>query len=51
MLTIPSSNSWCSKAFVAPACGLYLCNVEYKKEDLDNNNEFSGIGSVDQKAT
>ncbi|CAG9860361.1 unnamed protein product [Phyllotreta striolata] len=35
MLEIPSRHSWCPQLKTAPAHGLYLCQVEYSKEDLD----------------
>ncbi|XP_068142316.1 tRNA pseudouridine synthase-like 1 [Drosophila tropicalis] len=33
MLTIPSKNSWEPRILLAPACGLYLCQVHYKDRD------------------
>lgn len=35
MLTIPSKHSWSSKVPVAPAHGLYLCQVEYDRRDKE----------------
>lgn len=35
MLEIPSRHSWCPQIKTLPAHGLYLCEVEYSKEDLD----------------
>ncbi|XP_022127958.2 tRNA pseudouridine synthase-like 1 isoform X1 [Pieris rapae] len=37
MLQIPSKHSWISQIASIPANGLYLCNVEYKPEDLIYN--------------
>lgn len=35
MLEIPSHRSWCPQIKTLPAHGLYLCEVEYAKEDWD----------------
>lgn len=37
MLQIPSKHSWVSFVQSGPPDGLYLCNVEYKPEDLVYN--------------
>lgn len=43
MLTVPSHRSWCDSAVVAPAYGLYLCQVEYDPQDLEfARDELSG---------
>ncbi|XP_055598767.1 tRNA pseudouridine synthase-like 1 [Uranotaenia lowii] len=34
MLTVPSKQTWCDKAVVAPASALFLCKVEYDPADL-----------------
>lgn len=46
MLTIPSKNSWCPEAVVAPAHGLYLCQVDY-----DTNDKIFPIESTSACAT
>lgn len=49
MLTIPSKNSWTPRIALAPAHGLYLCNVEYLPEDLElSRNEFIGCSEVEE---
>ncbi|XP_050501442.1 tRNA pseudouridine synthase-like 1 [Diabrotica virgifera virgifera] len=35
MLEVPSRHSWCPQIKTLPAHGLYLCEVEYSKGDLD----------------
>ncbi|KAJ8912945.1 hypothetical protein NQ315_017276 [Exocentrus adspersus] len=40
MLEIPSHQSWCSQIKTLPAHGLYLCQVEYRKEDWDTFRSF-----------
>ncbi|CAH1154095.1 unnamed protein product [Phaedon cochleariae] len=35
MLEVPSLHSWCPQIKTLPAHGLYLCEVEYAREDLD----------------
>lgn len=43
MLTVPSQRSWCDQVIVAPAYGLYLCQVEYDPEDFKfPQDELSG---------
>lgn len=37
MLQVPSKHSWVSFVQSSPPDGLYLCNVEYKPEDLIYN--------------
>lgn len=37
MITIPSKHSWISSIGIAPACGLYLANVEYPEEVIESN--------------
>ncbi|XP_055638119.1 tRNA pseudouridine synthase-like 1 isoform X2 [Toxorhynchites rutilus septentrionalis] len=50
MLTIPSQNSWCDRAVVAPAYGLYLCQVEYNPTDLEfSQDELPG--TTEEKQT
>ncbi|XP_047505344.1 tRNA pseudouridine synthase-like 1 isoform X2 [Pieris napi] len=39
MLQIPSKHSWISQITSIPPNGLYLCNVEYKPEDLIYNSK------------
>ncbi|XP_053693104.1 tRNA pseudouridine synthase-like 1 isoform X1 [Sabethes cyaneus] len=53
MLTVPSHRSWCNQAVVAPAYGLYLCQVEYDSADLTfiSPNEFSGATEAKEADT
>ncbi|KAJ8985008.1 hypothetical protein NQ317_016919 [Molorchus minor] len=44
MLEIPSHQSWCKQIKTLPAHGLYLCEVEYSKEDRDTFRDFM-VGS------
>lgn len=39
MLQVPSKHSWKGNLQSSPPDGLYLCNVEYKPEDLVYNPE------------
>lgn len=49
MLTVPSQRSWCDQAVVAPAYGLYLCQVEYDPIDLEfSRDELSGAAEEKQ---
>ncbi|XP_055547637.1 tRNA pseudouridine synthase-like 1 [Wyeomyia smithii] len=53
MLTVPSAHSWCDRAVVAPAYGLYLCQVEYDSVDLafTAQNEFPRAAEAKQTGT
>lgn len=35
MLQVPGRHNWLPQIHVAPACGLYLVNIEYCPEELD----------------
>lgn len=34
LITIPGTHIWPTKIHMVPACGLYLCEVRYRKEEL-----------------
>lgn len=53
MLTVPSARSWCDRAVVAPAYGLYLCKVEYDPTDLvfPAQHEFPRAIEAEQTST
>ncbi|KXJ73784.1 hypothetical protein RP20_CCG014946 [Aedes albopictus] len=49
MLTVPSQRSWCDQAVVAPAYGLFLCQVEYDPSDLEfPEDELPGAAAEKQ---
>lgn len=35
LITIPGTHIWPTSIHIAPACGLYLCEVLYRKEELE----------------
>lgn len=52
LITIPGTHIWPTRISIAPACGLYLCEVLYRKEELElikNYNESLVTNSNNQR--